>query len=101
MAYINDGLIKAIKNSKTKKQIVLVSHNATIPMLGDAQNVIVCENRDNKIQIRANPLEGKIGENSVIDLVARITDGGKSSIRKRVKKYNLKNFRGIEDEASI
>lgn len=101
MAYINNGLIKAIKNSKTKKQIILVSHNATIPMLGDAQNVIMCKNIDNKIRIRANPLEGRIGGISVIDLVANVTDGGKSSIRKRVKKYNLKDFRSSEDETNI
>ncbi len=98
MAYINDGLIKAIKKSKTSKQIILVSHNATIPMLGDAQNVVMCTNTDNKIHIRASPLEGRIDGSSVIDLVANVTDGGKSSIRKRVKKYNLKAFRGSEDE---
>lgn len=94
MAYMNDGLIKAIKKSKTNKQIILVSHNATIPMLGDAQNVIMCKNTDNKIRIRANPLESSIDGDSVIDLIANATEGGKSSIRKRVKKYNLKDFRG-------
>lgn len=92
--YINEGLIKAIKNIKAKKQIILVSHNATIPMLGDAQNIILCENKGNKITIRSNRLEGFIGDKSTVDHIAEITDGGKSSIKKRVKKYNLKNFKG-------
>lgn len=39
--YINFGLLKAIKKCKSKKQIILVSHNATIPMLGDAQNIVM------------------------------------------------------------
>ena len=91
--YINKGLIDAIKNIKTKKQIILVSHNATIPMLGDAQNIILCKNEDGKIKIRSNKLEGKIDDKSVVDHIAEITDGGKSSIKKRVKKYNLKHFR--------
>lgn len=43
--YINDGLVKAIKNVKSTKQIILVSHNATIPMMGDAQQIIYCENK--------------------------------------------------------
>lgn len=90
--YINEGLIRAIKNIKTKKQIILVSHNATIPMLGDAQNVILCKNRDNKITIKSARLEGKIDNKSIVDYIAEITDGGKSSIKKRVKKYNLKKF---------
>ncbi|GJQ59853.1 MAG: hypothetical protein SCALA701_26540 [Candidatus Scalindua sp.] len=71
----------------------MVSHNATIPMLGDAQNVVLCENRGNKIIIRSNPLEGSINGRSVVDIVADETDGGKSSIKKRVKKYNLKQFK--------
>ena len=91
--YINNGLLKAIKECKTKKQIILVSHNATIPMLGDAQNIVLCTNDDNKIKISSNPLEGNINGRNVVDLIAEVTDGGKSSIKKRVKKYNLKDFK--------
>ena len=95
--YINFGLLEAIKKCKTKKQIVLVSHNATIPMLGDAQNIVMCKNSDNKISIKSNPLEGDIDGVGVVDIIAETTDGGKSSIKKRVKKYNLKNFRGTHE----
>ena len=98
--YINSGLLKAIKKCKTKKQIILVSHNATIPMLGDAQNVVMCRNDDKVITIRSNPLEGSIDGKDVVDLIAETTDGGKISIKKRVKKYNLKKFRS-SDEANI
>lgn len=98
--YINSGLLEAIKKCKTKKQIILVSHNATIPMLGDAQNVIMCRNDDKIITIRSNPLEGVIDGTDVVDLIAETTDGGKISVKKRVKKYNLKKFRG-SNEAKI
>lgn len=90
--YINKGLVCAIKKIKAKKQVILVSHNATIPMLADAQNIILCRNIDNKIVITSCELEGKIGDKSVVDYIAEITDGGKSSIKKRVKKYNLKKY---------
>lgn len=90
--YINTGLINAIKKIKDKKQIILVSHNATIPMLGDAQNIVLCE-INNKIQISSSELEGKINNKLVLDYIAEITDGGKPSIKKRVKKYNLKRFK--------
>jgi len=92
--YINSGLLEAIKKCKMKKQIILVSHNATIPMLGDAQNVVMCRNDDKAITIKSNPLEGSIDGKDVVDLIAETTDGGKISVKKRVKKYNLKNFRG-------
>jgi len=61
-------------------------------MLADAQNVILCNNVNNRIVIKSSPLEGKIENKNVLDHIAEITDGGKSSIKKRVKKYNLKKF---------
>lgn len=90
--YINDGLVEAIKKTKKKKQIILVSHNATIPMMGDAQTLVYCVNDNGKIIIRSSSLEGRIGDRTALDLIASITDGGKSSVKKRVKKYNLKKY---------
>lgn len=90
--YINDGLVAAIKKIKTKKQIILVSHNATIPMLADAQNIVLCRNENNKLIIKSGPLEETIDGKYIVDYIAEITDGGKPSIKKRVKKYNLKRF---------
>jgi hypothetical protein len=98
--YINHNLIDAIKKTKSKKQIILVSHNATIPMLGDAQNIILCEN-NGKIHIQSSELEGKINNRDVVDYIAEITDGGKRSIKKRVKKYNLKRFKEDSYENEI
>ena len=69
-------------------------------MLGDAQNVVMCRNNDKTITIKSNPLEGSIDGEDVVDLIAETTDGGKISVKKRVKKYNLKKFRG-SNEASI
>ena len=94
--YINRNLINLIKDVKRRKQIILVSHNATIPMLGDAQNIVLCRNDKGKIKICSQPLEGNIDNKSIVDYIAEITDGGKSSIKKRVKKYNLKSFKENE-----
>ena len=90
--YINSELVNAIKEVKRRKQIILVSHNATIPMMADAQNIIVCENDGKKIKIRSSSLEGSLNDKKILDYIADQTDGGKSSIKKRVKKYNLKKF---------
>lgn len=92
-SYMNEGLVKSIKKMKKKKQIIFVSHSATIPMGGDAQNIILCRNKGGKIEIKSNPLEGKIDSVKVVDYIAKIADGGKASIKKRFKKYNLKSFK--------
>lgn len=91
-SYINQGLVNAIKKIKEFKQIILVSHNATIPMMGDAQRIILCENDSKKITIRSRRLEDEINGKSIVSYIADLTDGGKPSIKKRIKKYNFKNF---------
>lgn len=96
--YLNGDLIKSLHKTKQKRQVIIVSHNATIPMLGDAQNVIVCKNNEENIIIRNAPLEGKLDNTSIVDIVAKLTDGGKTAIKKRFKKYNLKKYRGEEDD---
>ena len=97
-SYINHDLIRSIKNCKKKRQIIIVSHNATIPMLGDAQNIIICSN-DDKIKIKSYKMEDYFDKKtSVLDVIASITDGGKQSIKKRFKKYNMKSYKGEKDE---
>jgi predicted ATP-dependent endonuclease of OLD family len=97
--YLNHGLIDGLKRSKSKRQLIVVTHNATIPMLADANNVIVCTNKDNKITISSHLLEDSLHGVKITDKIAELTDGGKTSIKKRFKKYNLKNFKGDENNA--
>lgn len=92
--YINSGLAKAIKNSKANRQTIIVTHNATIPMLADAQTVVLCRNKNGKLIIRSAPLEGLIDEKRALDWVVQITDGGKSAVQKRFRKYNFNRFGG-------
>lgn len=97
-SYINHDLIDSIKKCKKSRQIIIVSHNATIPMLGDAQNIIVCTN-DPKITIRSFKMEDNFdSKTTILDIIANITDGGKSSIKKRFKKYNMKSYKGEQNE---
>lgn len=92
--YINSGLTDAIKGSKSTRQTIVVTHNATIPMLADAQTVVLCRSVNGKLVIRSSPLEGKIEGKRVLDWIVEITDGGEPSVQKRFRKYNFKRFEG-------
>ena len=94
--YLNHGLITSLKKSKNKRQLIVVTHNATIPMLADSNKIILCNNKDNKIRISSHNLEDSIDNVKITDKIAELTDGGKSSIKKRFKKYNLRDYRGDE-----
>ena len=39
-----------------------------------------------------------INDQKCIDLIANITDGGKKSIRKRFKKYNIKTYKETDED---
>lgn len=99
--YLNHGLIDGLKKSKGKRQLIVVTHNATIPMLADASKIILCNNKGSKITISSHFLEDSTDGVKVTDKVAELTDGGKSSIKKRFKKYNLKNYKGEEESEII
>ena len=92
--YINTGLANAIKESKATRQTIVVTHNATIPMLADAQTVVLCQNEGDKLVIRSAPLEGTLGGKRVLDWIVEITDGGEPSVQKRFRKYNFRRFGG-------
>lgn len=92
--YINDGLATAIKGSKATRQTIVVTHNATIPMLADAQTIVLCRNIDGKLVIRSARLEGFIDGKRALDWIVEITDGGEPSVQKRFRKYNFKRFGG-------
>lgn len=92
--YINTGLANAIKESKATRQTIVVTHNATIPMLADAQTVVLCQSEGDKLVIRSAPLEGTLGGKRVLDWIVEITDGGEPSVQKRFRKYNFRRFGG-------
>ena len=90
--YINGGLANAIRKSKDTRQTIIVTHNATIPMLADAQTVVLCKNEGGRIVIQSASLEGFIDGKRVLDWIADITDGGRPSIQKRFRKYDFGKF---------
>lgn len=95
--YLNHGLIDGLKKSKKKRQLIVVTHNATIPMLADANKIILCSNVENIINITSSYLEDTYNGIKITDKIAELTDGGKTSIKKRFKKYNLKNYKGNDE----
>lgn len=93
--YLTSGLIEAIKDAKAKRQIIVITHTAAIPMLADAQNVILCQETNGVITIRSGTLDSVIGGKATLDWIAEITDGGKKALRKRMKKYAMKDYASL------
>lgn len=84
--FIYEHLIHTIRRLKEKKQIIFVTHNANIPVCGDAENVM-CLTSDNE-----NGWIDKYGslENDKVQKrIIEILEGGEESFRMRLRKYEI------------
>ena len=86
--FISENLVEMIRNIKFQKQIFLVTHNPSIVVYGDAENIIIATNDGNKIDYKQVVLENKDSQKDI----CHILDGGQYIFDMRAKKYNIKRI---------
>lgn len=84
----NEDLINLLRAYKFKKQIILVSHNPSIVVYGDAECIILAKNEQGIINYEQMVLENKNYQKLIIDNL----DGGKAIFDMRSRKYNIKKL---------
>lgn len=85
--FIYTDLVGTFRSAKQKRQIIVVTHDANLVVNGDAEQVIVAEYSDERIN---HSLTGAI-ENPVIrERVTQVLEGGKEAFTKREAKYQIK-----------
>ncbi|GAA3514790.1 hypothetical protein GCM10022393_30900 [Aquimarina addita] len=84
----NEDLINLLRDFKFLKQIILVTHNPSIVVYGDAESIILAENTSGQISYSQLFLENKDFQKLIIDNL----DGGKSIFDMRSRKYNIKKL---------
>lgn len=75
---IYDEVITAIVKKKQDMQFIFATHNANIPVLGDAERIFVVEYQDTKIDIS----QGNIDLQSTHKHIVDIMEGGKDAFDK-------------------
>ena len=80
---IYEDVIKLIRKIKPKTQFVFATHNANIPVLGDAEQVVACEYLDDKVQT----LSGSIDCSDIQQRIVDIMEGGAEAFEKRKQVY--------------
>ena len=76
---IYDEVISSIIKKKQGIQFIFATHNANIPVLGDAERVLVVEYQDTKIDVS----QGNIDLNETHKQIVDIMEGGKEAFDKR------------------
>ena len=90
--FITEGVVPIIRREKIRRQIIFSTHNANIPVLGDAEIIFGFSTfGDSREQQSKIPLEhmGSIDTQPVRELVEEILEGGKAAFEMRRSKYGF------------
>lgn len=76
---IYDEVISSITKKKPSIQFIFATHNANIPVLGDAERVLVVEFQDSKIDVSQGNIDLGTTHKQIVDIM----EGGKEAFDKR------------------
>lgn len=90
--FITDGVVPKMRDEKQRRQFLFATHNANIPVLGDAELILGLRALGEAGQGHAEiPVEhmGSIDNRAVRELVEEILEGGKDAFEMRRLKYGF------------
>ena len=79
-------LIPMLRKVKSKRQLIMATHNANLPVNGDAELVYAFEARGGKGEVLAH---GGLDQGSVTKAVLDIMEGTEEAFRRRREKYHF------------
>ncbi|ALB24671.1 aTPases involved in DNA repair (plasmid) [Piscirickettsia salmonis] len=82
--YIAGTLIKSLTERANKAQTIVSSHNANIPVLGQANRVVSLESNGKKGFVK---YAGSIEDDAIRDMIESIMEGGKEAFATRADFY--------------
>ena len=88
---ISRKLLRYFNSIRTKKQIIMVTHNPLLVVNQDVDQVLFIRKNGDQINVISGCLEYEHGDINILDLIAKNMDGGKDSIEKRLKVYGKEN----------
>ena len=90
--FITEGVVPKIREEKCRQQFVFATHNANIPVLGDAELILGLaasgEGKEGRAKIATEHM-GSIDSKPVRELVEEILEGGKDAFEMRRSKYGF------------
>jgi DNA repair exonuclease SbcCD ATPase subunit len=85
--FISSTLVPVLRRAKERRQIIIVTHNANIAILSDAEQIIVLKSNSERAQIAAR---GSIDDPITRDSACNILEGSKEAFNTRAKIYGIR-----------
>ena len=90
--FITEGVVPRMRAEKRRRQFLFSTHNANIPVLGDAELILGLSAQGEAESGRAKIAQdhtGSIDSRTVRELVEDILEGGKDAFERRRRKYGF------------
>ncbi|MGG4305977.1 TrlF family AAA-like ATPase [Bacillus wiedmannii] len=83
---IYELIVKKISDTKNKRQVIIATHNANIPVNGDSEYIIVMNSESKLIKVLR---EGTVENKEVKNDICAIMEGGEKAFQMRSQRYHL------------
>lgn len=83
---IYDLVVERLKICKEKRQIIVVTHNANIPVNGDAELIIAMDSNSQYIKVYKS---GGIEDKCLRDEICNVMEGGETAFLMRANRYKI------------
>jgi len=84
-AFIAETLVRAIVRRPPESQLIVSTHNANIPVLGDASTVIQMGSDGKRGFVDAS---GNLEQTEIVDAISAVMEGGKEAFARRAAFYS-------------
>jgi energy-coupling factor transporter ATP-binding protein EcfA2 len=91
--FVTDTIVPRMRAEKRRRQFVFATHNANIPVLGDAEQIVGLSPAgeavgDGTVKLRPEHM-GSIDSRPVREMVEEVLEGGKEAFERRRAKYGF------------
>jgi predicted ATPase len=84
--FIYHSLVPVLRRAKERRQVIVVTHNANIAVLGDAEEIVALKTTSDKSVIVAR---GSIDDEKTKGVACQILEGSEEAFRRRAKMYGV------------
>ncbi len=84
--FIFHSLVPVLRTAKERRQVIIVTHNPNIAVLGDAELIIALKSTSDKSIIVAR---GSIDEPNTKKMACQILEGAEEAFRRRARMYGI------------
>ncbi len=84
--FVYHSLVPVLRQAKERRQVIVVTHNANIAVLGDAEQIICLKSMSDRGQIVAR---GSIDDPSTRVTACQILEGAEEAFRRRAQIYGI------------